>query len=148
MSTPIRRLEGITYWVVDDPHAIYDFVNSEILKEWETDVRSEHRNPKDDLWLKTLSRRKWHLETTDIAKIKLNPDVMNFVDFEKGYKFSESLEKRSLELRQSMALGGVVLSPFIVRNEDFQLVDGYCRYTTLKAMNVSKVYTYVGILTL
>jgi hypothetical protein len=146
MSTPIRRLEGITYWVIDDPDAIYDFVNSEIRKEWETDARSEHRNPKDDPWLKTLPRRKWHLRITDIAKIKLNPDIMNFVDPERGYVFSKSLEKRSLELRQSIELGGVVLSPLIVRNEDFQLVDGYCRYTTLKAMNVSRIYTYLGIL--
>ena len=146
MSTPIRRLEGITYWVIDDLDAIYDFVNSEIRKEWETDARSEHRNPKDDPWLKTLPRRKWHLEITGIAKIKLNPDIMNFVDPERGYVFSKSLEKRSLELRQSIELGGVALSPLIVRNEDFQLVDGYCRYTTLKALNVSRIYTYVGIL--
>jgi hypothetical protein len=146
MSTPIRRLEGITYWVIDDPDAIYDLVNSEIRKEWETDARSEHRNPKDDPWLKTLSRRKWHLEITSIAKIKLNPEIMNFVDPERGYVFSKSLEKRSLELRKSIELGGVVLSPLIVRNEDFQLVDGYCRCATLKAMNVSKIYTYLGIL--
>jgi hypothetical protein len=146
MSTPIRRLEGITYWVIDDPDAIYDFVNSDIRREWETDARSEQRNPKDDTWLKTLPRRKWNSRITDIAKIKLNPDIMNFVDPERGYVFAKSLGKRSLELRKSIELGGVVLSPLIVRNEDFQLVDGYCRYTTLKAMNVSRIYTYVGIL--
>jgi hypothetical protein len=106
MSTPIRRLEGITYWVIDDPDAIYDFVNSEIRKVWETDARSEHRNPKDDQWLKTLPRRKWHLDITGIAKIKLNSDIMNFVNPERGYVFSKSLEKRSLELRQSIELGG------------------------------------------
>lgn len=146
MNTPIRRLEGITYWIIDEPDAIYDFVNSDIRREWETDARSEHRNPKDDPWLKTLPRRKWNLGITDIAKIKLDTDIMNFVDPERGYVFAKSLEKRSLELRQSMELGGVVLSPLIMRNEDFQLVDGYCRYTTLKAMNVSRIYTYLGIL--
>jgi hypothetical protein len=145
MSTPIRRLEGITYWVIDDPDAIYEFVNSEIRREWETDARSEHRDPKGDPWLKALSRRKWHLGITDIAEIKLNLDIMNFVDSGRGYVFSKNLEKRSLELRQSIELGGVVLSPLIVRNEDFQLVDGYCRYTTLKAMNVSRIYTYLGV---
>jgi len=25
-----------------------------------------------------------------------------------------------------------------------QLVDGYCRFTTLKAMNVPRIYAYVG----
>jgi ParB-like chromosome segregation protein Spo0J len=43
-----------------------------------------------------------------------------------------------------MELGGVVLSPVIVRKEDYQLVDGYCRYATLKAMGMSKIYAYVG----
>ena len=146
MSTSIRRLEGITYWVIGDPDAIYDFVNSEIRQEWETDARSEHRDPEDEPWLKTLTRRKWHLEIMDITQIKLDPDIMNYVDPERGYVFSKSLEKRSAELRQSIELGGVILSPLIIRNEDTQLVDGYCRYNTLKAMNVPRIYTYVGSL--
>ena len=144
MSTPIRRLEGISYWVIEDPDAIYDFVNTEVRKEWEVDARSEHRNPKDDPWLKTLARRRWRLELMDIAKIKLDPDIMNYADPEKGYVFSKSLKERSLELRESMELGGVVLSPVIVRKEDYQLVDGYCRYATLKAMGMSRIYVYVG----
>jgi hypothetical protein len=146
MSTPIRRLEGISYWVIDDPGAIYDFVNSEIRKEWEADARSEHRDPKDDPWLTTLTRRNWHLEIMRITQIKLDPDIMNYVNPERGYVFSKSLEKRSAELRHNIELGGVVLSPLIVRNEDFQLVDGYCRYATLKGMNVLRTYTYLGIL--
>jgi hypothetical protein len=146
MSTPIRRLEGISYWVIDDPDAIYDFVNHEIRKEWEADARSEHRDPKDDPWLTTLARRNWHSEIMRITQIKLDPDIMNYVDPERGYVFSKSLEKRSAELRHNIELGAVVLSPLIVRNEDFQLVDGYCRYTTLKGMKVSKTYTYLGIL--
>lgn len=146
MSTPIRRLEGITYWVIDNPEAIHDFVNTEVRKEWEADARSEQRDPKDDPWLKTLTRRNWHLEIMGINKIKLDPDIMNYVDPERGYVFWKSLEKRSAELRQSMELGGVVLSPLILRNEDFQLVDGYCRYTTFKAMNISIIYTYIGSL--
>ena len=71
---------------------------------------------------------------------------MNYADPERGYVFSKSLEKRSAELRHSIELGGAVLSPLIIRNEDAQLVDGYCRYTTLKVMSVSRIYTYVGSL--
>ena len=142
MSTPIRRLEGISYWVIDDPDAIYDFINFEVRKEWEADAKSERRDPKSDPWLTTLTRRKWHLEIMEIARVKLDPDIMNYVDRERGYVFSESLKKRSAELRHNIEAGAVVLSPLIVRNEDFQLVDGYCRYTTLKAMNVPKTYTY------
>jgi hypothetical protein len=146
LNTPIRRLEGISYWVIDDPDAIHDFVNTEIRKEWEADARSEHRDPKDDPWLKTLKERKWRLEIMDIAQIKLDPDVMNYVDAERGYVFSRSLEKRSKALQRSIELGGVVLLPFIIRKENNQLVDGYCRYTALKAMSVSRIYTYAGSL--
>ncbi|HXX88241.1 MAG TPA: hypothetical protein VEH86_07350 [Candidatus Acidoferrum sp.] len=145
-STPVRRLEGITYWVISDPTAIYDFVNSQVRKEWERDARSEHRDPKDDPWLMTLARRKWHLEILDMTRIKLDPEIMNYADHERGYVFSRSLEKRSAELRHNLEAGAVVLSPLIVREEDYQLVDGYCRYTTLKAMNVPRTYTYVGSL--
>ena len=144
MNTPIRRLEGISYWVIGDLDAIHDFVNSEILKEWEADARSEHRYPKDDPWLTTLARRKWHLKIMDMTRIKLDPDIMNYVDHERGYAFSKSLEKRSAELRHSMEVGAVVLSPLIIRKEDYQLVDGYCRYATLKAMGMPRTYTYIG----
>ena len=143
---PIRRLEGITYWVIDDPDVICDFINSEVRKEWELDARSEHRYPKDDPWLTTLARRKWHLKIMDITRIKLDADIMNYVDPERGYVFSKSLEKRSAELRHNMEAGAVVLSPLIIRKEDCQLVDGYCRYATLKAMSVPRTYAYVGSL--
>ena len=66
-TTPIRRLEGITYWVIENPEAIHDFINTEIRKELEADARSEHRDPKDDPWLRTLLKRKWHLEMMDIT---------------------------------------------------------------------------------
>jgi len=146
LNTPIRRLEGISYWVIDDPDAIYDFVNSQIRKEWEADARSEHRDPKDDPWLTTLAKRKWHLEITDMSRIKLDQDIMNYVDPERGYVFSKSLEKRSADLRHNMECWSVVLSPLTTRKEDYQLVDGYCRYTTLKTMGVSKTYIYIGSL--
>ena len=96
--------------MIDDPDAICDFINSVVRKEWEADARSEHRDPKDDPWLATLARRKWHLEIMDMTRIKLDPDIMNYVDPERDYVFSKSLEKRSAELRHNMEAGAVVLS--------------------------------------
>ena len=145
-ATPIRRLEGITYWVIDNSEAIFDFINTEVRGEWEADAKSEHLDPRDDLWLKTLSRRKWHLEIMGISQIKLNPEIMDYVDPDRNYVFSKSLDKRSSELRQSIKLGGLALPPLVVRKEDNQLVDGYCRYNTLKSMNVTRTYAYVGTL--
>jgi hypothetical protein len=146
LNTPVRRLEGVSYWVIDDPDALYDFVNSEVRKEWEADARSEHRDPKDDPWLTTLARRKWHMEITDMTRIMLDPDIMDYVDPERGYVFSKSLEKRSAELRHNLEAGAVVLSPLIIRKEGYRLVDGYCRYATLKAMGVPRTYVYIGSL--
>jgi hypothetical protein len=146
LNTPLRRLEGVSYWVIADPDAIYDFVNAEIRREWEADARREQRNPEDDPWLTTLAKRTWNLDTIAIAKIKLNPDIMNHRDPATGYTFLKSLERRTTELLQAIKLGGVVLSPLVVRGEDLQLGDGYCRYTTLKAMSVPRIYVYVGSL--
>jgi hypothetical protein len=33
-TTPIRRLEGITYWVIENPEAIHNFINTKVLKQW------------------------------------------------------------------------------------------------------------------
>ena len=146
VCTPVRRLEGITYWVIEDPEGIYDFINKEIRKEWEEDAKSEGREPQEDPWLKTLSERKWSSEVIEIERVKLNPKIMNYVDSRSGYSFSESLAKRSNELEECIKRYAAVIWPVIVRNEDYMLVDGYCRYTALRIMNIRKIYAYVGTL--
>jgi len=146
LKTPVRRLEGITYWVIEDPQGIEDFINVEIRREWEGDARSEGRDPSDDPWLKTLSKRKWSLEIVAVDCIRLDPRIMNYVDEEKGYAFVDSLAKRSQELRETIERFASTIWPVIIKKENLMLVDGYCRYTTLKAMNVSRVYAYVGAL--
>jgi hypothetical protein len=144
LKTPIRRLEGITYWVIEEPDAIYDYINNEIRKEWEMDAISEHRNPEDDSWLQNLSKRYWNLKIVEMSRIKLDPDIMSYVDVDRGYAFRESLAKRSRELRETLELGGLILPPLIVKKENMSLVDGYCRYTTLRAMNIKRLYAYIG----
>lgn len=144
--TPIRRLEGITYWVIEDSEGIHDFINKEMRKEWEEDARFEGRDPKEDLWLKTLTRRNWHLEITEIDRIKLNPNIMNYVDHDRGYNFAGELDKRSDELRRSIQQYCTVIWPVIIREEDFMLVDGYCRYIALRTMNIQRIYAYIGTL--
>ena len=146
LMTPVRRLYGITYWVIEDPEGIYDFINKEIRKEWEADTRFEGREPREDPWLKTLSKRRWGLEIAQIDRIKLNPNIMNYVDDEERYNFSKELAKRSNELRSSIKEYCSVIWPLIVREEDFVLVDGYCRYAALRPMNTQRIYVYVGTL--
>ncbi len=126
MMTPLRRLEGVTYWVID--------------------ARFEDRDPKEDTWLKTLPKRKWSLEIAEIDHVRLNSMIMNYVDDVRGYNFSEELAERSDELRKSIQQYAQVIWPVIVRGEDFMLVDGYCRHAALKMMNTKRIYAYVGIL--
>ncbi len=85
MASPIRRLEGISYWVIEDSVGIYDFVNTELRREWEEDVRSEGRDPKDDEWLKTLAKREWKLDIVKLEQIRLSPRIMNYVDEAEQY---------------------------------------------------------------
>jgi hypothetical protein len=146
LKTPIRRLEGIAYWVLEDPEAIHDFINAEIRKEWEADARSEGRDPREDSWLKTLSERKWSLMITRTDLIRLDPDIMNYVNGKMGYNFGESLRKRSEVLQREIKEFAQVIWPMIVKHENMQLVDGYCRYAALKTMGISRIYVYVGAL--
>lgn len=100
--TPLRRLEGISYWVIEDPDAIYNFVNANIRKEWEADVRSVGEDRLNDPWLRTLSERKWRLGIMDVNRVELSAKVMSHVDVERGYVFAESLRRRREELRKSI----------------------------------------------
>ncbi len=144
--TPLRRLQGITYWVIEKPDEISDFINTNVRKEWEADLRGEGKDPREDTWLQTLSQRRWRLEAVDADRIVLNPDIMNLVDPQKDYSFQASLAKRRKELRTVIETYGVVTWPVIVRAEDMLLADGYCRLTTLQEMGISQVYAYLGTL--
>ena len=146
VDTPIRRLEGIAYWVIEDPDSIHDFINTEIRKEWEQDARSEHRDPRKDPWLKNLAKRKWSLRIVQTEQINLKSEIMNYVDKKGGYVFAENLAQRRKELQEVVQRFGVVLWPLVVKEENMQLVDGYCRYATLKALGISRIYMYVGTL--
>jgi hypothetical protein len=141
MMTPIRTLDGITYWVIESPKDIHDFINTQIRKEWTADARDEGRDPKEDRWLESLSSRKWRLEVLRVSAIKPNP--YEFIP-RAGYNFEERLAKRSEQLRKAVETYGSVIWPVIVRHEDMQLVDGYCRHTTLRAMEIPRIYAYVG----
>jgi len=146
MTTPLRRLEGITYWVIDDPEAICDFINTEVRKEWEQDVKTMSGDPAGGVWLETLRSRKWRLRIVQIGDVKLDEFALNYVDAKSGYNFAERLAQRRKELRKAIELFGLVIWPIVIREEGMEVLDGYCRYTTLKEMGVTRVYAYVGML--
>jgi hypothetical protein len=141
LNSPIRTLDGVTYWVIEDANAIYDFMNAQLRQEWIGDAKDEGRDPGEDVWLLGLSKREWRLEILELKAIKPNP--YEFIP-RTGYNFEGRLADRSKELRRVIEKYGSVIWPVTVRGEDMQLVDGYCRFTTLKIMGVPRVYAYVG----
>ena len=132
--TPIRRLDGITYWVIEDSPEIGDFVNTVLRREWEGDLRSEGKDPGSDEWLASMLNRRWALRILDTLAVKPDSEYVN----------SERLRQRRAELRRSIEEYGSVIWPIVVRAEGYLLADGYCRYTTLKDMGVRRLYAYVG----
>ncbi len=147
-STILRRLEGITYWVIENQDEIREFVNSNLRREWEADVRDSGGSPREDPWLLTLPKRNWRLETLDTKVVRLNPDIVNYKDPPSGYDFEESLTRRTKELRRAIEDYGSVIWPVVVRGEDLELADGYCRLATLKEKGISRTYAYIGTLQL
>lgn len=124
LTGPVRTLEGIGYWVIDDASDIYDFVNTHLKQEWIGDAQDEGRTVEDDTWLRQLSKRRWRLEILELDKVKPNP--YEFIP-RTGYNFEERLAQRSKELRRVIEKYGSIIWPVTVRGEGMQLVDGYCR---------------------
>ncbi len=142
MTDVLRRLQGVPYWVIDDPSLIYEFINTSVRLEWENDVRDAGGIIENDRWLQALSRRSWSLEVLRLGEVRLNPVVMNYKNEANGYDFQLSLAKRRAILEKELK-SGAVISPLIV-DESLVLRDGYCRYTTLASLGVSEAYCYTG----
>jgi hypothetical protein len=134
----LRRIEGITYWVINDPTQIRRFINTNIRHEWEKDAETDEVDPKIDPWLRGLSKMKWSLRTIATSNVRLNPFLM------KKERFVRRLEERSKQLRRGIEHYDQLIWPIIMRGEDSMLKDGYCRYTTLKAIGVKTTLAYIG----
>lgn len=144
-TSVLRVLEGVSYWVMEDPREIAGLMNTNVRKEWESDM-AEHEDQQDRVWLKGLPRRSWRLEEVKLADVKLNSLIMEYSDSRTGYVFSRELEKRVKIMKRSVEKFGVVIQPLVTRAEDNQLMDGYCRYHVMKELGVRKAYAYVGSL--
>jgi hypothetical protein len=94
----IRRLQGITYWVVDDPKEIRRLVNSNIRKEWESDILDQGEDFEDGIWMNGLSRRRWLLKVVAMKDIRLSDRIMRYRNEKTKYGFVEHLKERKAEL--------------------------------------------------
>ena len=131
-------MQGITYWVISDPTELERFINSNVKSEWEKDNHDDGIDSKTDDWLMSLRKREWRVKSIDISRVQPDPLMIS------NKKFAERLDKRSNELRRSISGYHVVIWPIILRGEDQRLKDGYCRFTTLRKMGISRTLAYVG----
>jgi hypothetical protein len=134
----LRTLEGITYWVINDPNELRTFINSNLRREWERDNQEDGLDSRTDSWLLSLPKRAWHLGVLKTADVKLDSSMMANEDF------ATRLKERSEELRRSVSEYNAVIWPLVIREEDYQLKDGYCRFVTLRRMGVSRLMAYFG----
>ena len=135
----VRELDGITYRVIDEPDAIARFVGSVLKEEWEADLRDEGKDPATDRWLADMLRRSWRLRV--LATAEVSPDTDRVPS---GYLGSERFRQRKARLRSSLEVVGSVIWPVTVRSEGRLLADGYCRFTALREMGVTRLYAYLG----
>src|SRR2546422_11763386 len=79
--TTVRRLRSIEYRVFEDSDDIHDLINTEVRRELEADLESMGRDPRDDLLLNSLPKRKWWLEVVSINVVRLNTLILKSSDF-------------------------------------------------------------------
>jgi hypothetical protein len=139
-----RSLDGISYKVFQDPVEIKKFVNVTVRREWEKDIKRAGHDPEKSRWLGNLSSRRWRLTTLHSEQIKLNPEIMNIKNEKTGFNFLEDLLKRKVDLDRNMKKYKISFPPVVVREEDMNLIDGYCRFTTLRDLSIPRVYAYLG----
>jgi len=142
----LQELMGISYLVVEKSGEIFTLVNTEGKKEWESKVAAVGRPQFLRAWLSSLPTREWHLEKLGLEEIKLSADIMDYVDSRTGFVFKKDLEGRKRALGDCLATTGKAIPPLVVRAEDRQLMDGYCRYHVLKDRGVTETLAYVGAL--
>jgi hypothetical protein len=140
-------LHGIEYRVFEDPDDIYDYVNTVIKKELETDLVSMRKGENSNEIIDSLTARKWKLEIVNVSEIRLNPMIMESYDIKTGQRFKDRLRERTSELRRVLDQDRTVIWPLVLIGNHHLLIDGYCRYSTLTEMGIPKAYGYLGRIT-
>jgi len=134
----IRRLLGVTYWVINDREEIRRFINTNVKGEWEQDNLTDGVDSRTDEWLLSLPKRQWCLRILETSEVRTNSQMMA------DETFTAELTRRSREMRRGISEYHAVIWPLVIRAEDNELQDGYCRYTTLRSMGIDKAMAYVG----
>lgn len=122
---------------------IAELVNTNIRREWESDI-AEQEDHEEGTWLASLPIRRWRLDVLPMKAIRLSERIMNYHNSKTGYSFRQRLGERMKILERDLDRYSAVIRPLVVREEDGQLMDGYCRYHVLLDKKAGKAYAYIG----
>jgi hypothetical protein len=136
-----KKLGKFTYHIIRDKTKIKPFLLNWLGKEWEQDNKEFPDQPWTIEWLNHLLNLQFKLIIIHLDKIILREDLMSYKRDE--YNFLEELNLRADEMEQSI-LQGSSIGPLIIRNEGFELMDGYTRYMILKRHQQKRIYAYIG----
>ncbi len=136
-----KNLGNFTYHIIKDNDKIKLVLLKWLGKEWKLDHEEFPDQPWTIEWLKLLPEMNYMLMTLDLEKINLREDLMKYKT--DNYNFLEELNLRADEMEESV-LQGSSIGPLIIKNNGFELMDGYTRYMILKKHQQKKVYAYVG----
>ena len=133
-----RKLGDFTYHVITNSNDIKAYLMKWIMHEWESD----HAQAPDEHWtvewMDVLPSMEFVLEIVELDTIHPRADLMSVEEFQIG------LKERADE-REEAILRGVSIEPLLINRNDFELMDGYTRYTVLKRYQQKVVYAYLGI---
>ena len=132
-----RKLGDFTYHVLHDPLTIKSYLMKWIMHEWEADYNKAPAEHWTVAWMNLLPKMEFALDVIQLEDIQPHPDLMSMPEF------ISSLKERADE-REESVLRGISIEPLLVNRNNFQLMDGYTRYTVLKRYAQKEVYAYMG----
>jgi len=136
-----KKLGKFTYHIIRNKNQIKLFLLNWIGQEWLQDnVEFPDQQWTID-WSDLLPEMEFKLLIVELNKINLREDLMNYQTV--GYNFLEELNNRVAEMEESV-LQGSSIGPLLIKNEGFELMDGYTRYHILMKHQQKKTYAYIG----
>jgi hypothetical protein len=136
-SFDYRKLGSFTFHILFEPDAIKEYLMHWIMREWETDHKEAPEEHWTVDWMNSLPKMKFSLEIIELKDIVPNAVLMSVEEFQ------TDLKERADEREEAM-LRGVSTEPLLVNGKNFELMDGYTRYTVLKRYKQKVVYAYLG----
>jgi hypothetical protein len=108
-----------------------------VMREWESDHKQAPHEHWTVAWMDIMPKMEFSLQVIKLEDINPNRDLMSVEQFQR------ELKERTDE-REESVLRGISIEPLLVNRDNYELMDGYTRYTVLKRYQQRETYTYIG----